>query len=274
MSKELSTYSLPQLAKRANEAASASETYAANAVAKAVEAGAALAAAKEKVKHGEWSLWVQDHWHGTARWATSLMKLADAPKGIDVENAGSIKEALRLIDDKANPEAKSNRNRGSDLDSTHKGDGSKAQSGAHLEEPQKPADPIQGEIVEDEPETASAPPQPSMASIVQDANGNDVPADLRDKFGLAAQLNSIGRELDAIKRKAVGLAKEDGGEFVPVQAIDLHTKALKDEITGAGYWSHCPRCGGDGCDRCDHAGFLPKSKRGHLSKADREALGI
>jgi len=126
----------------------------------------------------------------------------------------------------------------------------------------------QYEDVPDEPE--------STGSIVLDAIGRDVPQDKRAAIELAPAIQSEARKLDAILRKLLELADEDGGQFLSVSSLETAFKALKGEVFGSCYWSECPKCEGAGgkCRDCDNHGWWPNRKKGHVSGSDKQWLGV
>lgn len=99
MSKELSTTHLGKLAKVANAAAAMAETSAKNAVAKAIESGTALNEAKEKCVHGDWIEWLSNNWEHSVDTAQRFMKLATQQDSPKLDEAKSVRDALRIIAD-------------------------------------------------------------------------------------------------------------------------------------------------------------------------------
>lgn len=116
--------------------------------------------------------------------------------------------------------------------------------------------------------------EPEAPSILKDGLGNDVPPLLKAKFDAAAAILATGNKLDGIKRDALKLADEPGGEFLDACEIERTFKTLKGLVTQGRYWSHCPRCSGKGCARCEKHGYVPHSRKGQLSEEDKAALGV
>ena len=133
-------------------------------------------------------------------------------------------------------------------------------------------------VVEERKKAKESKPEPEPesppASIVLDPIKREVPESLRERYAVATELAAIGRKLDGIKREVVQYQGVAGAEFLPITAIELAIRDLKDSIVQAGYWTACPRCGGKGCSRCDKTGFVPKSRKGQLSHEDKEILGL
>lgn len=94
------------LAIYANEAAELCEATGRLTVEHAIRAGRALLAAKEKVKHGEWSVWLQDNFRQSQARACQYMEIANFNRGLNLDDATSIRQALRLIADSPEKQAK------------------------------------------------------------------------------------------------------------------------------------------------------------------------
>ena len=117
--------------------------------------------------------------------------------------------------------------------------------------------------------------QDDSPSIVKDEIGRDVPENLKEHHSLAPSIKSAGTKLDQVKKLVRELSGHDGGEFLPLQQIEMALKDVKGLITQSRYWTACPRKhhGKGACDRCDGHGYIPFSRRGKLSDDDKEALG-
>lgn len=86
------------LAVIANEAAEEVESSARKTVEHAERCGRALLAAKEKVPHGQWASWLGANFDYSDRHAQRYMSIAsNTTRVADLKNAGSIREALRMI---------------------------------------------------------------------------------------------------------------------------------------------------------------------------------
>lgn len=117
-------------------------------------------------------------------------------------------------------------------------------------------------------------PSPSIASVVKDASGRDVPAAFRVQHALGSSIDSVARKLDTVKRDVEKLADEMGGEWLDTTQISGECKKLKGLISHSRYWSHCPRCDGKNtsCDLCDGAGWIPFSRRGLLTALEKQSF--
>jgi len=132
------------------------------------------------------------------------------------------------------------------------------------------------EASQDDPATEPQPAAPT-GSIVLDGVGRPVPASNRNQHAAAAAIQAEARKLDAILRQLKELAAEPGGEFLELADLEIRLKEIKGIIFGCCYWSECPRCEGmvgKPCQACEWHGWWPASKRGHLSAADKQWLGV
>jgi hypothetical protein len=120
-------------------------------------------------------------------------------------------------------------------------------------------------------------PAAAPARNVKDSAGRDVPPHLSDEHGAAAAINSAANKLNAIKRDVAKLAGKAGEQFIPLSEIQQAFTKLKGLIAQSRYWSECPKCRGhveSSCRRCDGTGFIPFKRRGMLSAAEQEWLGV
>jgi len=120
-------------------------------------------------------------------------------------------------------------------------------------------------------------PAATAASVVLDSLDRPVPEHLRESHAQSAAIASQARRLDPILRDLMQLAEQIGGEFIPRASIENEVKSLKGRILGACYAFECPRCKGEvgkSCKACGGRGWWPMDKRGKLSAADKEYLGV
>ena len=94
------------LAAMANEAAAACEASGRKTVEHAATCGRALLAAKAQVKHGEWLDWLAENFHQSRRVADRYMEIANWPRAANLEEATSIRDALRMIAESPEKQAK------------------------------------------------------------------------------------------------------------------------------------------------------------------------
>lgn len=95
---------LETLKEMMNEAAELVQKHARNAVAKAIDCGRYLAAARQQIGHGGWTVWLGANFNYTERHAQRFMQIAGYAETHSLEQAESIQHALRIIaDDPATP---------------------------------------------------------------------------------------------------------------------------------------------------------------------------
>ena len=125
-----------------------------------------------------------------------------------------------------------------------------------------------------EPEEPVVVPQ---ASVVLDCFDRPVPDHFREAQATAGAIATQARRLDPILREVLSLAEQEGGEFIACAAIEAEIKKIKGRIIGACYGFECPKCEGvvgKPCKFCQSRGWVPVEKKGKLSAADKEYLGI
>ena len=101
----------------------------------------------------------------------------------------------------------------------------------------------------------------STASIVKDSLGRDVPIHLRPANELGITLMTVGRELDKFRQRAKELHEQPGGQWIQLQQVDEHVRALKGHFQDAKYHTICNTCRGDGCQFCQDSGFVPEYRK-------------
>lgn len=82
---------------KANMAAEQVERNATLIVSIAISSGKALVDAKALVPHGEWSVWLGKHWNYSHRLANNYMEIANSQHAANLQDAKSIREALRIV---------------------------------------------------------------------------------------------------------------------------------------------------------------------------------
>lgn len=96
-----------ELAQVINSEYEAAQLDAQSAVQHAINCGTALIEAKAQCKHGEWLSWLEANVKFTRMTATTYMKLAEAnvKRALHLEDASSVREALKLLDAPTQPES-------------------------------------------------------------------------------------------------------------------------------------------------------------------------
>jgi len=103
---KLESLPVETLAEMANEAAAACEASGRKTVEHAATAGRALLAIRPQIPHGEWEAWIAEHFSHGVRRAQQFMDVAKAHRGALLEDATSLRHALRLIADSPEKQAK------------------------------------------------------------------------------------------------------------------------------------------------------------------------
>lgn len=109
----------------------------------------------------------------------------------------------------------------------------------------------------DEPEVS----EKSSASIVWDALDREIPQKFRAANELSITLMSVGRDVDKFRQRAKELSEQPGGEWIRLQEIDEHVRALKGHFQEARYHTVCHQCKGKGCQKCEQNGWVPEFRK-------------
>lgn len=96
---DLNLLPIETLGEMANEAAEQVEKNAKATVQKAIDAGRYLTAIKEQLEHGQWGGWLGANWNYSQKTATQYMQISNFTSGLNLTDASSISEALRMISD-------------------------------------------------------------------------------------------------------------------------------------------------------------------------------
>ena len=104
MTKDLKTIDLNllpivTLGEMANEAAEQVEKNAKATVQKAIDCGRYLTAIKEQLEHGQWGGWLGANWNYSQKTAAQYMQISNFTCGLNLKDASSINDALRMIAD-------------------------------------------------------------------------------------------------------------------------------------------------------------------------------
>ena len=103
---QLDSLPVETLAEMANEAAAACEASGRKTVEHAIRCGRALLAAKAVVPHGEWAAWLGEHFEHSGRLARKYIEIANWHGRANLEDANSLGDALRIIADSPEKQAK------------------------------------------------------------------------------------------------------------------------------------------------------------------------
>jgi len=99
MSTEMSLIEVPieTLAEMAAEKAALVEQHGRKTVQAAIDCGRYLTEIKSRLGHGEWLPWLEENWRLHQAWASQFMKMANYAHAHNLEEASSVREALRMI---------------------------------------------------------------------------------------------------------------------------------------------------------------------------------
>jgi hypothetical protein len=99
MSTEMSLIEVPieTLAEMAAEKAALVEQHGRKTVQAAIDCGRYLTEIKSRLGHGEWMPWLEANWNHSTVWASQFMKMANYKHAYNLEEASSVREALRMI---------------------------------------------------------------------------------------------------------------------------------------------------------------------------------
>ena len=103
---QLDSLPVETLAEMANEAAAACEASGRKTVEHAATCGRALLAAKAQIQHGEWASWLTDNFDHSDRLARQYMEIANWQRAANLDDATSVRGALRIIADSPEKQAK------------------------------------------------------------------------------------------------------------------------------------------------------------------------
>lgn len=119
------------------------------------------------------------------------------------------------------------------------------------------SEPDHWQDVDDEPE---AKPEPT----------SDTPQ------ALIAPIQAVATQLNPILKQLEKLADDVGGEWIGIQDLTTRINELKFCIRQSVYWVDCPECDGKktGCRVCNKIGWLSLNRKGFLTQAHKDKLGI
>ena len=137
------------LAAMAAEKAELVEQHGRKTVQAAIDCGRYLTEIKSRLGHGEWLPWLEENWNHSTVWASQFMKMANYKHAYNLEEASSVREALRMIGE--------------------------AEEAAGTKRTRKPAEPPAAapalpevEVIDTRPPKPAAQPQPARAMFDDD----------------------------------------------------------------------------------------------------------
>ncbi|HIG16771.1 MAG TPA: DUF3102 domain-containing protein [Candidatus Handelsmanbacteria bacterium] len=206
----------------------------------ATQCGVALAEAKEKVGHGNWSEWLAANCAVSNRTASDWMRFAKNKDAL--AGAKSQRKALATL--VPEPEEKAEiqiGTTGADLSLSSQKDPDPPEAGSDGDTGQTWEDFVSEAPVED-PKPAKPPESPETIK---------------------------NRELESFARRLVSEFKDPPATaWLNNEEREMYREHLKSAahvIRSAKVTETCPRCGGEGCRHCRDAGMVPKRVGDYLS---------
>lgn len=96
---DLNILPIETLAEMANEKAELVEKNARKTVSDAIDCGRYLTAIKDQIEHGKWAAWLGVNWNYSQQTAMRYMQISNSTCVLNLKEAKSINEALRMISD-------------------------------------------------------------------------------------------------------------------------------------------------------------------------------
>jgi hypothetical protein len=96
---DLNILPIETLAEMANEKAELVEKNARKTVSDAIDCGRNLTAIKDQIEHGKWAAWLVANWNYSQQTAMRYMQISNSTCVLNLKEAKSINEALRMISD-------------------------------------------------------------------------------------------------------------------------------------------------------------------------------
>ena len=103
---QLETLPVETLAEMANEAAAACEASGRKTVEHAATCGRALLAIRPQIPHGEWLDWLKENFRHSQQLASQYMEIANYQRASNLEDATSVRHAMRMIAETPEKQAK------------------------------------------------------------------------------------------------------------------------------------------------------------------------
>ena len=104
---------------------------------------------------------------------------------------------------------------------------------------------------------------------VVDGNELVVPEKLVDTFKISRGIRGLIYKIGEIKASARVISEEEGGELIPLRAIEADCSNVSNALIAARPHAVCPICKGNGCEECDHLGWMHRDQYGALPEGLR-----
>jgi len=288
---------LDALAEMANLAGEQVETHAKTAVTIAIRAGKALVAAKAQVPHGEWLGWLKANWNYSQQMACNYMQIANYKRASNLEDANSVREALRIValdpetpkrerktgqvdvvtpdkSDRAEPRHKDDDPNPAPRTNTHHTQGTRKKR--EDEKPRTAAIPVAAEIVEPDDEDEADRREAALGQLAEIVEilgmttvlkvAVNVDCDDSDKKERAALLRKVADALDPAGSTVSAPVKAKAERTGATPTADQLVKLIP------GTWPKVLQAAAQ--DWCEHKQSLPRRERIQSTKAWLKAVEL
>lgn len=85
---------------------------------------------------------------------------------------------------------------------------------------------------------------------------NPVPDNLKQAFEVARGMKGLIYKAGEIKASVRVISEMEGGELIPLRAIEADCSNVSNALIAAQPHAVCPVCKGNGCDMCDQLGWM------------------
>ena len=104
---------------------------------------------------------------------------------------------------------------------------------------------------------------------VVDGNEVAVPDNLIDTFKASRGIRGLIYKVGEIKATVRVMSEEEGGELLPLRAIEADCTNVSNALIAGRPHAVCPICKGKGCDGCDHLGWMHRDQYNSLPEGLR-----
>ena len=104
---------------------------------------------------------------------------------------------------------------------------------------------------------------------VVDGNEVKVPENLIDTFKTSRGIRGLIYKIGEIKASARVISEEEGGELLPLRAIEADCTNVSNALIASRPHAICPICKGNGCNECDQLGWMHRDQYNALPEGLR-----
>jgi len=104
---------------------------------------------------------------------------------------------------------------------------------------------------------------------VVDENEATVPENLVDTFKTSRVIRGLIYKIGEIKANVRVTSEEEGGELLPLRAIEADCSNVSNALIAARPHAVCPMCKGNGCSECDQLGWMHRDQYNALPEGLR-----